>query len=352
MIKNKIYISALFLSLVSIFLGGCGNSSASYSYERDAVSNSYYDSMVESPYEEAYEEEYASEDVYAATGAAVKMSADTTSEGEQLEVKAKGRKLIKTVNLSVQTKEFDTLISTVTTRIDELGGYAESLDVSGYEYNASKTSVRNAYIVARIPADKLNSFVNTVSDNSNIISKNESVNDVTLEYTDVEAHRNSLRVEQERLDELLGEADSIETIVALESRLTEVRYELESYESRLRNIDNRVDYSTVYLSVQEVKDYTPVVIEEKPFLQRLAEGFAEGCDDALEGLKDFIIGFATVLPGLVIFVIILAIVAVILFFVVKCIVKLCKKISDSPLKKKIKPAMEEKIKNNERNDAK
>ena len=41
------------------------------------------------------------------------------------------------------------------------------------------------------------------------------------------------------------------------NRLSEVRYQLESIESQLRTFDNRIDYSTVYLYIDEVEVFSP-----------------------------------------------------------------------------------------------
>lgn len=321
--KKKIMFS-LTTIMITALLGGCGSSSASSAkYDAEYESAAYSaDYMAE---EAVAASEYYSDDIYEAKSTD---GADNTSAtNEQLESASNSRKLIKTVNMSVQTKEFDKFVATVSSRIESLGGYAETMEVNGYEYNASDYSTRDAYIVARIPQENLNGFVECVSDNSNIVSKNESASDVTLEYADVEAHRDSLRVEQERLNELLEEADSLETIIALESRLTEVRYELESYESRLRSINNKVVFSTVYLNVREVKDYTPVVVEEKTFGQRVAEGFTNGCKSALEGLEDFIVGFLSILPGLIITLLIIALFVFVIVMIIKWIVSLIRKAS-------------------------
>ena len=341
--KKKNYL-ALFISVmvVAMALAGCGSSSYNKAMESFAEdSYDYYEEPV-AAYDGGYaEEEMYSDDIYEAKMATSDESASAENgelSEEQLEKSSSNRKLIKNVNMSVQTKEFDALIETVTNKIDALGGYAEELNVSGYSYDASSRSTRSAFVTARIPAAKLDAFVSTVSNNSNIISKNESTNDVTLEYSDVEARRNSLRIEQERLNELLKQAENIDVIIELENRLTDVRYELESYESRLRNIDNKVDYSTVYLDIQEVKDYTPVVTPEKTFGQRVAEGFLSGCSDALEGFQDFIIGFLTMLPGLIVFLLILAIIAFIIFLIVKLIIKLVKKTQAKKTVKKVNAA--------------
>ena len=318
--KKKIIKNFVVLCGVTVIFAGCGDSSPSY--EEASTESSYSSSYAMDDYG-SDDDYYYSDDVYESAGD--EAAPESEAADENIESASSGRKLIKNVNMSVQTKEFDTLIDKVSGKIEALGGYAESMEINGFEYNASSTSVRSAYIVARIPAKNLDSFITTISENSNITSKNETTNDVTLEYSDVEAHRNSLRVEQERLNELLEEADSLDTIIELEERLTEVRYELESYESRLRNIDNKVDYSTVYLDVTEVKDYTPVVTPEKTFGERLAAGFIEGWAGATEFLGDFIVGLVTVLPSLIIFIIIMGVIVLIIVLIIRGIIKAVKK---------------------------
>ena len=92
---------------------------------------------------------------------------------------------------------------------------------------------------ARIPADRLDRFVETVESAGNVTSKQEQVTDVTLQYSDTESRKKSLEIEQERLWALLEKAESLDAVVALEARLSEIRYELESYTSQLRPYDNQ-----------------------------------------------------------------------------------------------------------------
>ena len=67
-------------------------------------------------------------------------------------VAATSQKLIKTVDMSLETKEFDALISGITGKVAELGGYVEASEVSnsGYYYGDTR---RNAWMTLRIPAE-------------------------------------------------------------------------------------------------------------------------------------------------------------------------------------------------------
>lgn len=208
------------------------------------------------------------------------------------------RKLIKTVDLNVETKEFDKMMTALTEQVDALGGYIENMETYNGSAYASYRNTRNANLTIRIPKNRLDGFLETVSGISNVVRKSEYVEDVTLAYVDLESHKNALRTEQTRLLELLEKADSIEDIIVIEQRLSEVRYELESMESQLRTYDNKVDYSTVYLNINEVKELTPV--EEETVWERMGNGFKSSLVDIGEGARELGIWFVVHIPYLVI----------------------------------------------------
>lgn len=188
-----------------------------------------------------------------------------------------GRKLIRNVNMDVETNDFDSLLTGINNKIAALGGYTEQSNISGRRAGyQNQPYPRNAYITARIPADKLDIFVSSVEDTGNVINKSESTDDVTLRYSDIESRKKSLTVEQDRLWALLEKADTLEAVIALEQRLSDIRYELESMESQLKLYDNQVDYSTVTLNINEVIQYTPTAPET--VTQRINRGFANTTD--------------------------------------------------------------------------
>ena len=307
--RKKIAYLITAVTLVGV-LAGCGSSSsAKYSEASTAnESGAYYSDdmyMAEEACEEAAE--------YDANGGEIERVGDDAVENTN-------RKIIKNVNIDAETEEFDSFIANVDARVKALGGYMESTNISGRSINASKGSMRNANITARIPAENLESFVSNVADISNITNKSESAEDVTLSYADTAAHIKSLRTEQERLDQLLLQADDIETIIAIESRITDVRYELESYESRLRSMDNKVDYSTVYIYVREVERYTPVEEPKQTVGQRIIVGFTENLISAKDFVVDFFVELIISIPVIVVLLIFLAVPIAIVYCIVMFIV--------------------------------
>ena len=221
-----------------------------------------------------------------------------------------GRKLIRDVNMSVEARDFDGVLSQITDKVRELGGYVESSDVSGISVNSyGGSQQRYADIRARIPADRLDRFVETVESAGNVTSKQEQVTDVTLRYTDVQSRKKSMEIEQERLWALLEKAESLDAVVALEARLSEIRYELESYTSQLRLYDNQVDYSTVSINMREVKDLTPTAPDS--IGTRIQKGFNRSLNNLGEAGTDLIVWIASNSPILLVLAVIIA--AVVLF---------------------------------------
>ena len=285
--------------LLCLVTAGCGASSASDSAYNGAVSSS---PKAEADYEYSMDaaEGMALGDmiVNSSTGGSA------TSSGDSLQA-VSSRKLITTVSMETETEHYDDLMTWLSARIAEYGGYVEYSESYG-----NQSSRRSANITIRIPADSLDLFLTGLSEESNVTYQSRSVKDVTLSYVDVESHKAALLIEQERLMELLEKADSLEDLLTIESRLTEVRYELESYESQLRTYDNQIHYSTVDLTIREVKVLsTP---EPESFWERVTEGFTENLQDVAEGFTEFAIAFLSSIPTLIVWAVILGIAFLIL----------------------------------------
>lgn len=295
-------LAFLAILLVSALLAGCGSSGADSS---SMDINGAGAAAVPSAAQEAYYDEYGMADYDGGSGEALEEELSELATGESSSGAAalSDRKLIRTVDMEVETKEYDQLLSALEAEVAAKGGYIESMDSYNGSSYSSYRSARYAYLVLRIPKDKLDSFLALVSDIGNVVRRSDSVEDVTLRYVDLASHRNALRTEQERLLALLEQAENIEDIITIENRLSNVRYQLESMESQLRTMDNQVDYSTVRLNVSEVKELTPVA--ERTVWERISDGFVESLADIGDGAVEFAIWFVVNIPYLVIWAVVI-----------------------------------------------
>ena len=286
--KKFVSLTLVMLLVLSLF-AGCGGSSMA----KDAAAPAARQEMAEeAPMMMA---------AGSVTNGSLKDAAQSVPNTEQ--------KLIKTIRMEAETEDLDALLPQINAKISALGGYVENQEL----YNGSSYSSyrhRSASLTVRIPAEQLESFTEDVKGVSNVVSYNESTENVTLRYVSTESRVKALEVEQERLLELLAKAENMSDLLEIEARLTDVRYELESVTSQLRVLANQVDYATVHLYISQVKVYTET--EEQTVWQRIGSGFKENLKDMGENLTDFFVWVVTYSPQLILWAIVISVAVTVL----------------------------------------
>ena len=212
------------------------------------------------------------------------------------------RKWIITVNMEAETEDLDALLPALEEKVADLNGYLEDQDI----YNGSSYAARRhryANLTIRIPAEHVDAFTADMTGIANVVSTDLRREDITLTYVATESKVTALKTEETRLLELLAQAETMSDLLEIEARLSDVRYELESHASRLRLLDNQIDYATVYLYISEVQEYTPVA--EKTVGQRIRDGFASSIKGLKDGFVDFVVWILANSPYLVLWGVIL-----------------------------------------------
>ncbi len=312
--KNKKSITGVAMFLTVLMLTGCGSSET---YKNASVT-------------EGISEEYEEMDSYEADTA---QGYDNTagSEAKTIEQNAEktdesvstNRKLIKTIELELETLEYEKTVAFLEKTVGECGGYIENSELEGNSIYSSY-SLRYGSFTVRIPKDKTDNFVQGLDENTTVRRKNESTEDITLQYVDTESHKEALKVEQERLMTILEQAETVEEIISLESRLSEVRYELGKYESTLRTYDNLVDYATIRIQINEVEEVSQP--QKQTAMDRMATGFKESVKSIGKSIREFIIALVIDIPYIIVWAIIIAAVV----FLVRVIKKRRKKKKANP----------------------
>lgn len=334
--RHIILTSAVFLALASASLTGCRAASASSYKAETAAAYDTSSGMPASLYKSSTSfSNDAEAETYAAAGNHEAALEDSSTDSGSAELSQEAvlsqevsdpatdpartsdeaapveRKLIRNVSMHLETREFDALTKSISDAVTFFGGYMEQSDVSGNSlYWSDERSSRYSNLTARIPENKLDAFLTEVSGQGNVTYKNESVQDVTLQYTDITSRKKTLQMEQDRLWELLEKAESIDAVIALEARLSEVRYQLESIESQLRTLDNQIVYSTVYLSIQEVQVLTSTDPDTIPV--RIQKGLSRSFNTLKISSVDFLVWFISSLPILAVFAVLVFIAVIIL----------------------------------------
>lgn len=220
-------------------------------------------------------------------------------EGESLE-QGSERKKIKTATLTLETMEFDDFLQTMEHQLAAHNAYLQYANVYGSGYSSSR---RRAEYTVRVPQQNLNAFLTGMDGIATVVSKTIGEEDVTLSYVDMESRLATLRLQQERLLKLLEEAKDLEYIIRLEERLSEVRYQIESYAARLRVYDDKIDYSTVHIYVTEVLRLTapaPQTVGE-----RIKNGWSDTIYNITTGAQDFFVWFVVNIPYIIAWVVVI-----------------------------------------------
>lgn len=235
--------------------------------------------------------------------------ANVTEEEQQFE------KIVYTANIEAQTMEFDETASKIKETVSKFNGYFEDSSISGGMnlYSDSENSHYANYTI-KIPAEKFEEFVSGLDPICNITQQNISSDNVTLEYIDTETRLNNLKKQEEKFNELLTKVDSLDQIIEIEKQLTETRSQIESITTSFERLKNKISYSTINLSLEEVIRYSEAKTPSQSYFERAKNQFLNSWKDFGYGIQDFSLVLIGSVPTLLVF-------ALIIFMGVKIVLK-------------------------------
>ena len=197
-------------------------------------------------------------------------------------------KIIYTANLTLESKDYDTARAALDAALNDAGGYLESSS----EYSDVGSS-RSVNLTFRVPEENYQSFLDAVAQAGNVTYKSQQAEDVTTQYMDIEARLSNLTAQRTRLQELQASAENLADLLEIESSLSDVQYQIESWQSQLDWYSQQVSCSTVYLSLDEVKEYTPT---EGSYLSQLSSALRNGWSGFVSGLQQLTVWVVGVWP--------------------------------------------------------
>ncbi|MBE6008274.1 MAG: DUF4349 domain-containing protein [Lachnospiraceae bacterium] len=228
-------------------------------------------------------------------------------------------KMIKRGNVSVRVKNFEDAIDMVKADVEGKGGYVENFNSYVYSdrwVNGKKVSLREGQLVLRVPSETYEATYEYLKTIGEVTNENESRENVTDSYIEVESRMKAKLTEEARLIELLAKAETVDDIIIIEGRLSDVRGEIDGYQSRLDNWDKQVSYSTISLYIMEDPDET--IENVSPDLgTRIKNSFARGINNFISDIENIIISFAGNIINLAVFVIVIAVVVIVARKVIK-----------------------------------
>jgi len=191
------------------------------------------------------------------------------------------RKLIKSASINVRVENLAAADDSVTAMLKKYDAYAAS---TGIDENSH-------YYSLRVPAIFYDFFLAETGSLGRLINRHESTEDVTLRYYDLEGRLATKKELLKTYQAYLGKAKTIEEILSVESRISELQYDIDGTGKQLRNLADRVDYATIDLYLQG--PVTAASIRGLTFGERVYRLFSS--------FGGFLSGLAMVLLGIVVY---------------------------------------------------
>ncbi len=211
------------------------------------------------------------------------------------------RKIIKSIHIELDTQDIEMAFNSIHAQVNAVGGYVEYSNIGNagyyyYEETKSQEEMRYASINVRVPSDQLEDLVTFVETLGEFRTKSLNTTDQTDYYYDIDNQIENLKVREQRLREIMDKAEDISDILEIERELSRVRNEIDGLTRNLKNIDKRVDYSSLTIQLREVLDSSKINPEDRNIFTEAKEGIIKNINRVLNFLQNSVIFVFSYIP--------------------------------------------------------
>ncbi|MBK7708366.1 MAG: DUF4349 domain-containing protein [Acidobacteria bacterium] len=271
------------LILVSFVLSACGEASAPMSKrsEQDSVTRS-------------------SEAMPNAADGAQKQTAPVTQQvsldqTQNSQAPTTERKIVRNGDLQLESDAPEEVQQKITAIAEAKGGFVVESQQSSSDVRANRRDT--VTMTVRVPAAKFSEALDEIRKSANrVIVETVKSDDVTEEFIDVEARLKAKKSLEAQFLEIMKRANTVEDALNVQSKLSDVRAEIEKIEGRLRFLQNQTSLSTIKVRVQ-----TPAAFSSnsKGFFYQFGESVGKGFDVAIGFVLGFVTFIIAILPFLI-----------------------------------------------------
>lgn len=222
--------------------------------------------------------------------------------------------------LTLETLDFEQALQEVDAFVQEFGAavissYQSDSDVSWYMDDFQPRSrQRTATYEFRIASDRFQDACEGIGNFSGkVVSRSIESEDMTRDYNNNNDRLDALRAERDQLMALAEEADTADALVVIYDHIADINTEISSLETNQNDITYDADYATLYLTIEEVLDYTETPDDGEPFLTRIRNAFTGGWGLFVTGVESLVL----IAVGMWPVVVLLAAVILVIFFTAK-----------------------------------
>ena len=155
----------------------------------------------------------------------------------------------------VRTSDITLMVSDIPTAMDKISQLAANMQ--GFVVSSNQWKDNGALlgtITIRVPADQFDSAMSTLRGMADeVTSENTSAQDVTQQYTDLNAQLTNLQATETQLLDIMKKAVTVDDILAVQSQLTNTEGQIESIKGQIQYLQQTSATSLISVSLTQSK---------------------------------------------------------------------------------------------------
>ncbi len=204
-----------------------------------------------------------------------------------------GVKIIRTASYTLNTMQFEQDLDAVKALASKYNGWVEYAGVSG---DKSQGDMRFANLTLRIPTQSLDNFEGGVTQIGRVTDSNVSATDVSESYSDTQMRLQTQKDKMERLRSLMNTTGELADLLAVENEIANTQYQIDSYESSLRGMDSRVNFTSIQVYLQEETAKDAASVKALTLGERILQGLKATWQAVCEFAQDLAVFLVMILP--------------------------------------------------------
>jgi hypothetical protein len=171
------------------------------------------------------------------------------------------RLVVKNASLSLAVDDPLKSMDNITKMAETMGGYVVTADMS-QQALSNGAQVPQVSMTIRVPVDRLDEALTTIKKETDqpIISENETSQDVTAEYTDLNSRLTNLQAAEKQLQEIMASATKTEDVLSVYSQLVSVREQIELIKGQMKYYEQSAALSSISIQLIPNAAMQPVTI--------------------------------------------------------------------------------------------
>ncbi len=169
--------------------------------------------------------------------------------GNSVRQLATDRAIIRTGSVTVRVGDFETQRGLLASEVERLGGYVGGSQVE--RHSEDNETWRTGTVTLRVPSESFSRMLSYAKDRGEVLAEETSTTDVTDQLVELDARLRNLERKRDRIREFYENAESTDALLRIEDRLSEVQGQIERLEAEKRSLDDRVNFATLTVTLQE-----------------------------------------------------------------------------------------------------